>query len=235
MNDKKQLARCGYPKKNGEPCQQFAGHGTDHVGSGYCKFHRGATGNKTRGKDRSDKQSRHGLYQRFFDPDDLEKSKELQGNLLQEIAIARLQLVRLLKLNETDDLYLSRTEIRQIENGKSLDSIIGKIKQNRAKFAKQAGEYYDPDDDDYSLPEEGEDKAFEVKKEYKRIDFFHQFGRIIRIIESLERTQMSIEVDRAALLKAERGIQEDDIDEFNDESLDREICKLLEIPEDGTD
>jgi hypothetical protein len=34
---------CGAKKKNGEECRAFAGQGTDHLGTGKCKFHGGAT------------------------------------------------------------------------------------------------------------------------------------------------------------------------------------------------
>lgn len=34
---------CGANKTQGGKCRQPAGHGTDHVGSGRCKFHGGAT------------------------------------------------------------------------------------------------------------------------------------------------------------------------------------------------
>lgn len=33
--------RCGFVKKDGEPCRQVAGKGTDHLGIGRCKFHGG--------------------------------------------------------------------------------------------------------------------------------------------------------------------------------------------------
>jgi hypothetical protein len=34
---------CGARKKNGQPCRNFAGEGTDHLGIGRCKFHLGNT------------------------------------------------------------------------------------------------------------------------------------------------------------------------------------------------
>lgn len=36
---------CGAKKKNGELCRAFAGQGTQHPGSGKCKFHGGSTPN----------------------------------------------------------------------------------------------------------------------------------------------------------------------------------------------
>jgi hypothetical protein len=37
---------CNAKKKNGERCRAYAGQGTDHPGSGYCKFHFGNTKNQ---------------------------------------------------------------------------------------------------------------------------------------------------------------------------------------------
>jgi hypothetical protein len=38
-------AMCGAKKRNGETCRAYAGQGTDHPGTGACKFHGGATRN----------------------------------------------------------------------------------------------------------------------------------------------------------------------------------------------
>lgn len=37
--------QCGGTKRNGQPCTQRAGYGTEHVGIGKCKFHGGCTPN----------------------------------------------------------------------------------------------------------------------------------------------------------------------------------------------
>jgi hypothetical protein len=36
---------CGAKKRNGETCRAYAGQGTDHPGTGACKFHGGSTPN----------------------------------------------------------------------------------------------------------------------------------------------------------------------------------------------
>jgi hypothetical protein len=36
-------AMCGAKKKNGESCRAYAGQGTDHPGTGACRFHLGTT------------------------------------------------------------------------------------------------------------------------------------------------------------------------------------------------
>ena len=38
-------AMCGASKRNGETCRAYAGQGTNHPGTGACKFHGGATPN----------------------------------------------------------------------------------------------------------------------------------------------------------------------------------------------
>lgn len=40
-----QHAMCGAKKRNGESCRAYAGQGTNHPGTGRCKFHGGATPN----------------------------------------------------------------------------------------------------------------------------------------------------------------------------------------------
>lgn len=40
-----QVPLCGAKKKNGELCRAFAGQGTQHPGTGACKFHGGSTPN----------------------------------------------------------------------------------------------------------------------------------------------------------------------------------------------
>jgi hypothetical protein len=37
------LALCGAKKRNGDACRAFAGQGTEHPGTGRCKFHGGCT------------------------------------------------------------------------------------------------------------------------------------------------------------------------------------------------
>jgi hypothetical protein len=41
-------AMCGAKKRNGESCRAYAGQGTDHPGTGACKFHGGATPNHSK-------------------------------------------------------------------------------------------------------------------------------------------------------------------------------------------
>jgi hypothetical protein len=42
---RKGISICGQPKKNGLPCRRSPGWGTDHEGTGACKFHGGQTPN----------------------------------------------------------------------------------------------------------------------------------------------------------------------------------------------
>lgn len=51
--------RCGAKTKAGTPCQQKAGWGTDHVGTGRCKLHGGASKGAPKGNQNALK---HGRY-----------------------------------------------------------------------------------------------------------------------------------------------------------------------------
>jgi len=53
--------RCGAKTRAGTPCQQKAGWGTDHVGTGRCKLH----GGKSTGAPQGNKNAlKHGRYTR---------------------------------------------------------------------------------------------------------------------------------------------------------------------------
>ena len=51
--------RCGAKNRAGKPCQQKAGWGTDHVGTGRCKLHGGASTGAPKGNKNALK---HGRY-----------------------------------------------------------------------------------------------------------------------------------------------------------------------------
>jgi|APHM01.1.fsa_nt_gi hypothetical protein len=61
-------AICGAQNRDGDPCQQKAGWGTDHVGEGRCKFHGGASDGAPEGNDNA---LTHGGHSTDL-PDDLE-------------------------------------------------------------------------------------------------------------------------------------------------------------------
>jgi hypothetical protein len=50
---------CGAKNRQGDPCRQRAGWGTDHLGSGRCKLHGGRSSGPPKGTQNALK---HGLY-----------------------------------------------------------------------------------------------------------------------------------------------------------------------------
>ncbi|MFW5968953.1 MAG: hypothetical protein ACOCV2_15620 [Persicimonas sp.] len=91
--------KCGAKTKStGEPCQQPAGFGTDHVGEGRCKFHGGAT------------PAKHGLYSMYSSrrlADRLEQMRKAEGELA----------------DLADDILLARAVIStQTEQADALDA-----------------------------------------------------------------------------------------------------------------
>jgi len=52
---------CGAENRAGDPCQQVAGWGTDHVGEGRCKLHGGVTGDNHGPPEGTANAEKHGL------------------------------------------------------------------------------------------------------------------------------------------------------------------------------
>ncbi|KXO81222.1 hypothetical protein AYL20_16200 [Acinetobacter venetianus] len=89
--------KCGTKKRDGGLCQNSAGHGTDHVGTGRCRFHdRGA-------KAKNKNAQKHGMYARVFSDADMQEARGMQGGLEDELAITRLQLFNLLNAQEENN------------------------------------------------------------------------------------------------------------------------------------
>lgn len=88
------MKKCGAKTKAGKKCQHPAGHGTDHVGSGKCRIHGGTSKGASKGNKFAQK---HGIYSRLFSDDEMSAAKEMQGSIENELAIARLQLMKLLQ------------------------------------------------------------------------------------------------------------------------------------------
>lgn len=84
---------CGAKAKNsGEPCKLPAGFGTDHLGSGRCKYHGGCCKGPPKG---SRNALKHGIYSAGIFDHELEIYEKIKvGTLDPEIKLARLQLRR---------------------------------------------------------------------------------------------------------------------------------------------
>lgn len=88
---------CGARTRNGTPCKKKAGWGTDHLGSGRCKFHGGASTGAPKGNQNARK---HGIYSKSLLDDEKVLWDEIEiGDLEQEIKLCRIQLRRAFALH----------------------------------------------------------------------------------------------------------------------------------------
>lgn len=230
------MRKCGAKTRAGGKCQLNAGHGTDHIGSGKCKLHGGASKGAPKGNKNAVK---HGIYSRIFSDAELDQAKAMQGSVETELAIARLQLMNLLELQKeySDRPILDKVEESTIvtddkeKEKKKLDGLKANFFKDLVRSAKNAGEYYDPDgDEDYIGEGENpsgtkESEVFTRKRTYQRRDFQNEFVRLTSLIARLEQ-----QILQAAKTKAEikiievTGNKSDDADDkLTDTELDQEL------------
>lgn len=215
--------KCGAKTRSGKPCQHQAGHRTDHVGTGKCYLHGGASKGAPKGNKNALK---HGIYSRLFTNQQIDEAKEMQGSVETELAIARIQLFNLLQWhkNTNDAPVIDRIEEKTIvTEGKE-----GGFIQNMEKSAEECDEYYDPDGDE-DLVKEKESEIFERKRIYQRRDFNNEFTRLTALIARLEQQLLLMRKTQAEIKVIEAGDKPDE-DERNmsDEELDSEIQELIE-------
>lgn len=77
---------CGAKTRSGSPCQQVAGWGTDHVGTGRCKLHGGAS---------TGRPIIHGKYSVTYKQtlmDKAEQFEQFRGDLTAELDLLRVML-----------------------------------------------------------------------------------------------------------------------------------------------
>lgn len=97
--------KCGAKTRSGTPCKRPAGWGTDHVGSGRCKLHGGASHGRPIKHGRYSKVARGSLISKIKmmqddpDPMDLMSELQIQRALLAE-ALERLGDARITELPE---------------------------------------------------------------------------------------------------------------------------------------
>ncbi len=103
---------CGARTRKGTPCQQIAGWGTNHVGTGRCKLHGGkSTGPKNKSKLKENKNAeKHGLFTKYLPQETLDIINEIQEKdsidllwnsiMLQYGAIIRSQQIMYVKDRE---------------------------------------------------------------------------------------------------------------------------------------
>lgn len=101
-------AKCGAKTRQGHPCKLPAGFGTDHVGSGKCKYHGGASTGAPKKNKNSEK---HGLFSKHLPEESFLIIQEIQEQnpldllwdsiLVQWAAIIRAQKLMYVK-NQKD-------------------------------------------------------------------------------------------------------------------------------------
>ena len=229
------MKKCGAKTRAGGKCQLQAGHGTDHIGTGRCRLHGGASNGAPKGNKNALK---HGIYSKLFTDSEIDEAKQMQGSIENELAIVRLQLLNLLKIMRKygDNPILDKVEEKTIVQDE------GEQKKNKekkdflkvlVKSAKQAGEEYDPDgDEDYIFMDDpyknGESEVFERKRTFQRRDLTGEFIRLTTLIANLERQLLQsskIKVEIEMIRKGEKQV--DDVEQLTDIELDAELQKLI--------
>jgi len=172
MSDDEDPDICGAENRAGDPCQQVAGWGTDHVGEGRCKLHGGVTGDNHGPPEGTANAEKHGLRadpEKWFDRhrDDVEPFvRALVASYLDDAPfgwndVAKVdQLVevaidqaRLRESNEYLDEFLTEQTVSVTENGQEVTRLEenpahmprDRIKRTNAKILKELGIMDDPD------------------------------------------------------------------------------------------
>lgn len=242
------MRKCGAKTKKGDKCQHQAGQGTDHLWTGKCRLHGGASKGAPKGNKYAQK---HGIYSKLFSHEELTAANEMQGSVENELAIARLQLFRLLQMEQKqgNSLQIDKVEEKTIVQDEKTQE---KEKQKKAflkdllKGAKAAGEEYDPDGDEEYMDrnsegyffrdedkdedyEESESEVFERKRTYQRRDFSNEFVRLTSLIARLEQQILHSTKTKAEIRIIEvTGNKTDDADDkLTDTELDKEIQELI--------
>lgn len=96
--------KCGAKTRQGHPCKLPAGHGTDHLGSGRCKFHGGASNGAPKQNKNAE---RHGFFSKYLPEESVSIIQEIQEKdpldflwdsiLIQWAAIIRAQKLMYVK------------------------------------------------------------------------------------------------------------------------------------------
>jgi len=228
------MKKCGAKTRKGDKCQNQAGQGTDHIGTGKCRLHGGASKGAPKGNKNAQK---HGIYSRLFSDADMNAAKEMQGSIENELAIARLQLFRLLEEqhNAGQRLALDKVEERTIvesDKDKKKKEETNVFLNHMRKSAKEAGEFYDEDhyaNDGEEDEAQEESEAFERKRTYQRRDYQGEFIRLTSLIARLEQQLVASRKTKAEIkvIEATGKQPEDDRTKLTDVELDRKLQEVI--------
>lgn len=211
------MSRCDAISRNGSRCKNQA-----FVGRTKCRMHGGASDGAPVGNQNPIK---HGIYAKLFDVDELDSAADMQGSVSTELAIARLQLARLLKKMQQDDDDAPKLDVIE-EKTLAVEYNTDSVKSRRAKDAQRFGEYYDAGDDDYPVAQES--APLERKKVFKRRDWGAEFARLTGLIARLEMQLLTMQHKKAEIKAVEQGEeQKGDAGELTGAELDAEICSIV--------
>ena len=213
---------CGAKTRSGKPCQN-----KPIAGKKRCRLHGGLSPGAPKGNKNNLK---HGIYSRIFDDSQLDGAIAMQGDVSRELAIARIQLANLLAYRKTQEDTPALAEIKDETLADEEDEET--VKKARARDAQRCGEYYDPDEDDYSGQESEPLKRTRV---YKTRDWANEEARLINLIAKLE---YQIPKQAAVILELETrkkelernpvgGAKTKDLESMTDEELDEYALGLL--------
>lgn len=220
--------KCGAKTRVGGKCQHVAGHRTDHVGTGKCYLHGGASKGAPKGNKNAYK---HGLYVRVFSSDDLDAAREMRGSVEHELDVARLQLLNLFQQQhkQNDDPAIQEihesTIVQEDESSKKASFL-----ENMKNDAERCGEEYDPDGDEQYI-EAKESEVFQRKRIFQRRDFSYEITRLIALIAKLESTSLSLQQKQLAIEEAKKPKEQEqgknDLSNLSDTELDKQFLELF--------
>jgi|26BtaG_2_1085354.scaffolds.fasta_scaffold09862_2 uncharacterized protein YjcR len=214
---------CGAKTRSGKPCQNRPINGKKR-----CRLHGGLSPGAPKGNKNSLK---HGMYSRIFTDEQLDEAQAMQGDVSRELAIARIQLANCLKHRHIQGDTPQLDEIKDETLADEEDEET--VKKARARDAERCGEYYDPDEDDYSGQESEPLKRTRV---YRARDWANEENRLINLIAKLElqlvRQRISVvelEQKQKDLEKQQRDTsgEKRNVEEMTDDELDNYLIDLL--------
>lgn len=214
---------CGAKTRAGKPCKK-----SPVAGKKRCRLHGGLSTGPAKG---SKNALKHGMYSRIFTDEQLDEAQAMQGDVSRELAIARIQLVNCINHRKVQGDTPQLDEIKDETLADEEDEEV--VKRARARDAERCGEYYDPDEDDYSGQESQPLKRTRV---YRARDWANEETRLINLIAKLEmqlvRQQISVvelEQKKKDFEKQQRDTsgEKRNVEEMTDDELDNYLIDLL--------